>query len=48
MIWHLDFDIGHFGCGRRPALGVLPGDDPLEGLEKDIRVARVVNVRNSA
>ena len=29
-------------------LGVLPGDDPLEGLEKDIRVARAVNVRKPA
>lgn len=29
-------------------LGVLPGDDPLEGLDKDIRVARAMNVRKPA
>jgi len=27
------------------ALGVLPGIDPLEGLDVDIRLARALNVR---
>lgn len=27
------------------ALGVLPGSDPLEGIDVDIRLARALNVR---
>ena len=30
------------------ALGVLPGDDPLEGIDVDIRLARILNVRSPA
>jgi hypothetical protein len=29
-------------------LGVFPPEDPLAGLETDIRVARILNVRGSA
>jgi len=32
-------------CEAR-ALGVLPGSDPLEGIDVDIRLARALNVRS--
>lgn len=30
------------------ALGVFPADDPLDGLDVDIRLARILNVRTAS